>query len=541
MSIFHLRSGYRSHRIATLAMTTMLALVLTGCAYQLEMHQADRHFNQGDYESALMEYRSARVYKPDSPEVTEKITLVRQTLLAQWTRQIEQSRQARDFDRSLDVAAHALRTLPNEDRLRQLGGQVVADALEVARQQEATGDFANAIFLMERVREQLPDVSGDAALALIDLRYRWASRLCADAATDEQSGLSGSALLRLAKASRLIGDPDTIVRAESLAHRLNREIIYRVRTDVSGMKHAGGLLFQELRDDNDRSRIEYRDRAQKDGRANAHLRIQLTQPEFQSQTTMTQNAVNYQSGLQRLPNPDFPVARQRFAAEDRRLDRFERELRRSRDEYEHHKSRYKRDKENRDLKDRYRRAEKRYKHDKNAYEEQRRIFRDIANEVERIPPYIDEPIFDQLIYPVTVHMNTAVARLNAMIEHTDGRAPIAFETELVASATDEEAEAQPIAGIPADHVSLPDRRQLTDQLRTRAAHQIRQMVEDSFADYRQSTLNSAQMAASPESQIHHFVRYALIGRDDTPEDIYESLARLSGIPDARQLMQDLPR
>ena len=126
--------------------------------------------------------------------------------------------------------------------------------------------------------------------------------------------------------------------------------------------------------------------------------------------------------------------------------------------------------------------------------------------------------------------------LRGSIDHGDGRSGVRIEEPIEVVASDDENDAQPIAGVPADPLTLPSDREFTEQLHARAAERLNLELARSFDGYRQAALSRAESAAGHD-RLEGLVRYLLIDPARVDASIEDAIFRDSGVPRAAALLR----
>ncbi|MGI5862728.1 MAG: hypothetical protein ACOX6T_11815 [Myxococcales bacterium] len=524
-----------------LALLTALALTFAACAYGKHIDRGDEAFAIGQYDVALAEYEAALKLKPESEEAATKVAQTKEKIVAQACAATRARLAQGDYIGALEVASKALAVRPEAEPTQAAVREVSDRAQEKAMQLADEGNLASALSLLESIAYYLPPESAAVEPKAAGVRARWSARLGKQAASAEQAGRTAEAYLLLGKAAQLSGGTYAqrrdAVRASLLESRRFALQAEKVRSDVERAVLAGVLSspmpvgLRLLAPD------------AKSPAPLATLRLALAPPKFAKGTTKRKDRATYQSGVRTVENPFYRQREYRVTEEERRLVGYENEVTRLESDVMRYQAAVQREGPSPNVstgaEQNLANARSRLESARRRVIDQRAQLQRAREDLRREPQFTEEPVFSELYYTVTIHTLQGSARLQATINHADGRAPLQVAESLSVQVQDEEHAEQPVASVAADPLELPPRDSLVVELQRQAVEKLRGLVLASFDGYRQGLLERAK--AAPEAErLDLLALYAFSDASAVDPSVAMELAGRSGIPDALQVLAAAP-
>lgn len=177
--------------------------------------QANRALQGAAYEDTLGQLAYVAELRPDHPELVGLRTRVGDGLLAETRASLDAQAWAEAYGR----AVRANRLVPERIEIAPILDQLRGNWFAWAEQSAVSGDWRNALALLNDVATWEPDRASEVDTRARDIRGRWAAVVAADAEAREREALLGPALALRARAVEIAGrteDRDAVDRLRSV-------------------------------------------------------------------------------------------------------------------------------------------------------------------------------------------------------------------------------------------------------------------------------------------------------------------------------------
>lgn len=514
----------------------LVALVLTGCAFQNHIRQGDRHFENEKYRAALESYEEAHQLKPDSEKAAERVERAKKALLNHWRFQAEEALRKGDWVAAVEAAAEALEVAPGNDATRVLVQDIGYKAREEAAARADADEYAESLALYDAIIERLTTERLKAEPEARLVRQEWATILRGQAQQAEADQLDGLALLNWAKAADLQPDSGYESKMDSLYARVLADARYRVCLEKKrrGVGHRTVTeALNQLRLSDGLELVERREGKDCD----VELELTVGQPSF-DEIQSTHTAVKeYQSGTREVPNPAYERRERELNREKRELLEAEEEVDYQREQVDKYRSQVAGEgptpNTSTGAEQNLSRAESRLEAARRRLESQRGRVQQAYDDLDRTDRYSEEPVYDELTYTVTTYRIDGQLRLRGTLE---GEETVAIDQKLGVSASDEQHAAHPKAGVDEDPLTLPPENELVSQLYNRAASYVGEVLTADFEDYRQRLLQR-ESSDDARRDVDALVRYLVLDPREFDEQAVVKIDDVTGIPDADDLIR----
>jgi tetratricopeptide (TPR) repeat protein len=500
------------------------------------MRQGDNHYDQGNYEAALVSYEKARELKPESEDAAERLKQTRKALVGRWRLQAEKAIRDEEWVVAVEAAAEALSVVPEADATRVLVQDVGFKAREEAERRADMGKYAASLALYQAILDGLTTerVKTEPEARLV--RQKWATVVRSRARQAESDSLHGLALLNWTKAADL--QPNA--GYESKASEVYAQVLESARYRVCLKRKRRDVGYRAVLEAIERQRLPdglLLDASGDVESCDAEFSFAVGRPHFEQSRSTHTEVVEYQSGTRQVPNAAFERRERELNREKRELLEAEQEVDYQREQVDQYRSQVAEEgpspNTSTGAEQSLSRAESRLDAALRDLESQRRRVQRAYDELDRTDRFTEEPVYQELAYTVTTHRLDGTLRLTGEFR---GGETVALDQEIGTSATDEQHPAQRPANVAEDPLTLPPEEELAAQLYARCASYTAKVLEGQFEAYRQRLLEAHDSAEARE-RVDALVRYLVLDPTRFSEQAVRDIDALTGIPEADVLMR----
>jgi hypothetical protein len=520
----------------------LLALALAGCAYGKHINAGDALYAKGDYEQAIVEYQSALKLDPDSEEAKAKLADARRRLGERYEQEARDLLKRGDHVGAITAAARAQEHAEVAPSVLNLARDVSRACQDHADQLAQQRDWAQALKITDALYAAFPEDRPLLDERIGALRADWARSLSERAAASEQAQHHGDALLLYAQAAELTQRPEHIAKRDELYAMLVDTQSYNVRVvSLSGNAGSRAVSSNITSPQSQRLIRVLDDKLIKRGKKpHVTYKIQIGSPDFDTERTSSTRTTRYKSGTRPVPNPAYQSALRDVEHAEREVQRYQNEIYRLENDLARYQQQVAREGDTPGTSTGAEQGVSRTQSSLGYTRDNLRRAQDAVlskrEYLNRTPQTIEEDVYSDLQYTVTTHRLTGAADVVLLIEHADGRPPLALQRMVTIQVSDEEHSSQPLANIPADPLNLPDRTSLSDDLWRVGAQLAQGLLVQSLDAHRALLLEQAFKASEEGLRVHYFVLYILLDPSSVDPKIVEEIAQSRGIPDAPRIL-----
>ena len=508
-------SAMCSHRKGLLPVlaVSFCMLFLLACGPSPAFVRASQAEQSGDWITAVQGYRQALAEDPEDEEIAARVQYAEEQLVLTTVVAVEEALSGHDYGRALATVGPSLALMPQESRLVQSERRIRTDGITFLGERLTFGEFRMAFEQTGLLATYYPH-DPDVANLHTEARLGFFHHLTERAATSEDAGRLGDALVAWGAASSLTSEADLSERVAVLRQTLLDEIDFRFHVDYRGPLAGAappivaGAAAKAL-----------------DEPSEAMLAITAELGEAEVDETYRAYIVYqpYLAGHREVPNPSYNSAFHRSArAEERLIDAEEDVIDDERDYFRAEEERA----EHLEASD-YSSYHSRWESAFNSLQDSRREVQrrredllDARQDLSRISPTITEEVWEDFPYEVREFTRRSSAELWCRLERPSQPEHHLHET-YSASTSDLTHDGYPHVGVASNPFRYPlSDADLASTVRARALQRVAELVAEDFTNYRSGYLSAglAAKTSDPAMAVEHLVRYILLNPGNVSPD-----------------------
>jgi tetratricopeptide (TPR) repeat protein len=525
------RRWFRTNLAAPLLLSLTL---LFGCAWQGHVKQGDAFMAAANYDAAAAEYAEALRLRPGDEEIASKLAEAQAGQVEERSKRAHAALDGNDTAQAIALTAEAYTILPNHPTTVALIEHVVAVAGQRAKASADAGQFHEAMAIYDAILDGLPSVRDRVAAEAQPVIEAWIAHLNKAITEAEAAGRSASVLLYKSQIAELTGNVlDRNAAREQVAGKLRYLVVVKAKSNDAGATAVAALLAGKQPG----TLLEI---ASEGEPASATLSLTIGKPKFAEDKQKREQQQQYQSGTQQVPNEFYKMAQDDVLAEEQRVIEREKEVTKQEEYVTQYSAEVAREGDTpgvtTGMEQNLSNAQSRLEAARRALEDQRNVLARAREKAASTPQMKEEPIYSTHTFTVSTYIVTATVKLEAKLVHADGRAPVAIDQPLSVSAQDDTHEAQSVAGVAEDPLTLPSKDELANQVYAQAGPLLTAAIHESFAAHRQAVLTAANAVTDPAQKLEQLLTYVLLDPRTVDAQVVTEILTLSGVPDAAVLL-----
>ncbi|RAL25019.1 hypothetical protein DL240_02055 [Lujinxingia litoralis] len=532
-------------RFNRLVVILVLSLSI-GCAHSRSIKGGDEHFAQGDYVSALRAYRDAQVARPGSQEAAQRAFEAERALSRDTLSRLEAARRGEvDVYNVISQIDTVLGLLKGGEFRREVAARYGDVMVEVGLSRAGREGFRQGLDVLDaaqrvalehaRAFPELRDSIGDT---IAELEGQWAVVLEERAQAAQQQGRPGSAALYGAVARSLVASGDLVGVPEELASEVRRAYGWTLEVVEPSLVNAVGLRASLPA----RASLAAVDFGGEEGFELAGEFLLLGGPaELQRWEEVEERSQEYQSGTRMVENPVHSGQRSALISREQDVLELERDIAKEElrlQEYRREFRRRTRDGESTTfVESDIERSERRLSRYHQSLIDARYSMERQFLELEKVPPYVEEPVYSEHFYEVVGQWASLEGAFDARVQvvgaDVDEQKGIAFAKSSVSY----RHAAQPVLGLARRAESLPSEAALREAFAEEVLRESVGLVADSFETYRERWLVPGDGGES--ERVEALATYVLLSPQSVAPQAARELEELTGIARPQDVLLSL--